>query len=145
MEKSISEDGYKKAYEFLLQLRNVDLALLWTRSQFFLVIETALLGFAIGNLDKPRFLILLFIVLGITISIVWAIVTDVGCSWLKSWEEQLEKIEDEVLPDDVPIFQKNEDKAKIKPSIKINLKKFLFFCVCLGDFFDYLADFFMHF
>lgn len=129
MENSISKEQSNNnttkheaeiAYGFLLDLRNIDLKLLWTRSAFFFAINGALLGFLIRNLDAD-FVILLFLVFfGFGIALIWRKVTKLGCTWLVSWETQLRDIEDRVFPDspDICIFRNNEYRGKIKGSIK---------------------------
>lgn len=105
------------AYGFLLQLRNVDLNLLWTRSGFFFAINGALLGFMIRNLDRD-FMIHPGVIgfFGVVIVAIWWKVTELGCSWLDSWERQLKNVEDKVFPSspDLCIFRANEYRRKIK-------------------------------
>lgn len=106
------------AYGFLLDLRNIDLKLLWTRSAFFFAINGALLGFLIRNLDAADSMILTSIFcFGFGIALIWWRVTKRGCEWLISWEDQLRDIEDKVFPESPDIwhiFRDSEYRRKIK-------------------------------
>ena len=108
------------AYSSLLQLRNTDLNLFWGRSSFFLTAECVLLGFFVGNFNRNPARPLLIAMCGFVIALIWIKIIHNGRDWLNRWEDQLKEIEDRVFPDlpDVTIFRYDEQKEKIKGSIK---------------------------
>lgn len=113
------------AFGFLLQLRNTDLTLLWTRSTIFLAIEGIILGFVLDTMSNPSLIPLCISGYGLFIAIIWVIITRNGCSWLEGWENQMQEIEHKVFPNspDIAIFRDNKYRANIKPSIKETLKR----------------------
>jgi len=115
--KHPSKHEAELAYEWLIKLRDTDLHLLWARASFFLLMESALLGFAISNLDKDP-VILLIEGYGLIIAFIWVVITHMGCDWLRSWKKDLESIEAQVLPDTILIFRKREGRKRIKTSFK---------------------------
>lgn len=115
---------FEAAYGFLLQLRNIDLDMLWTRSGFFFAINGALWGFLIGNLNTASIVLPFIAVFGFWTAFIWWKITELGCAWLVSWEAQLKDIENKVFPNspDISIFRDNKYKGTINGSIKKILK-----------------------
>jgi len=86
----------KDAYKFALDTRNFEIALFWQRSNYFLVLNSALaLGFF--NLQKQEYAWLLA-VFGFLASYLWFQVNLGSKYWQVRWENRLSIFENEVSP-----------------------------------------------
>ena len=86
-----------EAYKTVLDTRNFEINLFWQRSNYFLVLTTAL---AVGffNVSNKGYSLLLA-VLGLIISGLWYGVNLGGKFWQSRWEHRLKLVEKEIAPD----------------------------------------------
>lgn len=86
-----------EVYKVALDTRNFEISLFWQRSNYFLVLNTAL---AIGffNLQATKYSILLA-VLGALVSILWYRVNLGSKYWQSRWEERLKIVEEQIAPE----------------------------------------------
>lgn len=90
-----SEIGTKDLYQTLLETRNLEIKLFWERSNYFLVLNSAIaLGFF--NMTERRYA-LVFAVMGILASTLWFWVCLGGKFWQTRWEQRLADFEAEHL------------------------------------------------
>ncbi len=84
-----------KRYDTILRYLIYEHTMYWTRSQFFLVAEAALLGFALTTLPKSQRSISIMqlvpiglaSILGVLLTILWSRSLTVTNHWIMSWEE----------------------------------------------------------
>lgn len=110
----------RAAYEYLLQIKNIDNQLMWTRSNIVLLVQGGLLAiFAsqFGNLADKHPTILLFLpVFGFATAYFWWRMTKGGSFWVDYWQTKLRAIEPKVTGN-VEIFRthpSNEEDPQIK-------------------------------
>jgi hypothetical protein len=88
-----NKDIYKTAFD----TRNLEISLFWQRSNYFLVLNSALaLGFF--NLQKQEYAFLLAL-FGLLVSFLWYRVNLGSKYWQSRWEERLAVIEKQVAPE----------------------------------------------
>ncbi|MDP2681956.1 MAG: hypothetical protein Q8P28_03995 [Deltaproteobacteria bacterium] len=88
--------GNKDIYKVALDTRNFEISLFWQRSNYFLVLNSALaLGFF--NLQKQEFAFLLA-VFGLFVSFLWYRVNLGSKYWQSRWEHRLYILEKKVAP-----------------------------------------------
>src|SRR4051812_47823163 len=99
------------AYKTALETRNFEIKLFWQRSNYFLVLNTAIgTGyFALG--DDHHYAILLA-AFGVLMSWLWLLVNLGSKFWQSRWEQQLEIVE-VGLPQFVGFFKTNEKLVDI--------------------------------
>ena len=87
----------KDVYKNVLDTRNFEILLFWQRSNYFLVLNSAL---AIGffNLQKQEFAFL-FAAFGLLVSFLWYRVNLGGKYWQSRWEHRLSVIEKRIAPE----------------------------------------------
>ena len=86
----------KDLYKAVLDTRNLEISLFWQRSNYFLVLNSALaLGFF--NLKEPRYALALAL-FGIVASLLWFRVVAGSKYWQARWEHRLRVIECQVAP-----------------------------------------------
>lgn len=114
----------KDIYKNILDTRNFEIALFWQRSNYFLVLNSAL---AIGffNLQKQEYALLLAF-LGILVSMFWYRVNLGSKYWQSRWEHRLSLIENQIAPD-LKCFAATPDiiKNDVRESISTHTKKSL--------------------
>ena len=87
----------KDIYKFALDTRNFEISLFWQRSNYFLVLNSALaLGFF--NLQKPEYAFFLAW-FGFFVSALWLRVNLGSKYWQSRWEHRLSEIERNIAPD----------------------------------------------
>jgi hypothetical protein len=87
----------KDAYKIALDTRNFEIGLFWQRSNYFLVLNTAL---AVGFFKVDEIVYsLLLAALGVIVSFLWYRVNLGSKFWQSRWEERLKIAEVEVAPD----------------------------------------------
>ena len=92
-----STTSYEKLYEIALQTRNFEITLYWQRSNYFLVLNTAIAaGFFSLKGDRSR---LLFALFGLFASALWLLVCAGSKFWQSRWEERLRVVEREIYPE----------------------------------------------
>jgi hypothetical protein len=143
----------KDAYRFAYDTRNFEISLFWQRSNYFLVLNSALaLGFF--NLEKQEYALLLAF-FGLLVSFLWFRVNLGSKYWQSRWEHRLKLTEKEVAPSlkffaadwktiqedveeslksgrgDKGYFRRWLDKQVLKkPSVSYNMMLLsLFFCI----------------
>jgi len=112
----IDQETVRYAYDKLLQTRDLDNTLMWTRINLLLVFQGVLLGAIATAVDKllvekyiPLYLTL--IVFGLLSSILLNRIAKGGSWWVTHWEEILAKIEDDAIGD-VNIFRVHTSNNK---------------------------------
>lgn len=87
----------KDIYKVALDTRNFEISLFWQRSNYFLVLNSALaLGFF--NLQKPEYAFPLAF-FGFFVSALWLRVNLGSKFWQSRWEHRLSEIERKIAPD----------------------------------------------
>jgi hypothetical protein len=85
----------KDAYAHLIATRNLEINLFWQRSNYFLVLNTAI---ALGFFELEHWLhALIFAVLGVAVSLLWVLVCLGSKFWQARWEGRLSEFEREHL------------------------------------------------
>jgi hypothetical protein len=84
-----------EAYRTALETRNMEIGLFWQRSNYFLVLNTALAA-GFFTLDQEAFIVLLSL-MGVFVSGLWVLVNLGGKYWQSRWEQRLRIIEDRVF------------------------------------------------
>jgi fatty acid desaturase len=89
------------AYKYLMQARDLDNNLIYTRSNILLVVQSGLLAFVAGSFayltaNNPKFLVVLCI-FGFIVAFFWWRIVKAGSYWVDHWESKLEQIEPRVL------------------------------------------------
>lgn len=93
---SDEKEELKGFYKTALDTRNFEISLFWQRSNYFLVLNSALaLGFF--NLSKPEYAFSLA-VFGLIVSLLWLQVNLGSKFWQSRWEYQLSEIEKKIAP-----------------------------------------------
>jgi len=108
-------DSYNIAY----QTRNFEIQLFWQRSNYFLVLNTAIItGIAIklGSIDP---IVAVFIAFGIFVSCLWYRVNLGSKFWQTRWEQRLHEIEERVSPS-ANLFSATQ--AQIKADVENSIK-----------------------
>jgi len=107
----------KESYQTALNTRNFEISLFWQRSNYFLVLNSALaLGFF--NLQKQEYAIFLA-VFGFFVSCLWFRVNLGSKFWQLRWEHRLSEIEKQIDPN-LHFFAVDLDtvRSDVKNSIK---------------------------
>jgi len=98
-EDSVSRE--EKLFKIALDTRNFEISLFWQRSNYFLVLNSALAA-GFFSLKEPAYATVLAS-LGAIASLLWALVNLGGKYWHSRWEHELEVRERKLYPDD-PMF-----------------------------------------
>lgn len=114
-DKNISNEQF--LYNVALETRNFEIKLFWQRSNYFLVLNTAI---AIGffKLDDVFYGILLSF-LGFLTSLLWFSVNLGSKFWQSRWEERLKLTEEKFAPD-IKFF--SADRSIVKKDVKESLE-----------------------
>jgi hypothetical protein len=87
----------KDIYKIALDTRNFEISLFWQRSNYFLVLNSALaLGFF--NLKEQKYSLVMAI-FGIIVSWLWFCINLGSKFWQSRWEQRLSFIENEIAPE----------------------------------------------
>jgi hypothetical protein len=86
-------DSFKTATE----IRNLEIKLFWQRSNYFLVLNTAVATAALLKINDPEFAFLLSI-FGFLVSLMWISINLGGKYWQNRWERKIAKIESSKNP-----------------------------------------------
>ncbi len=123
---NLNENNHKDArfaYDKLLQLRDLDNTLMWTRINLLLVFQSVLLAVVAGAfrelLMQYFILYLMIIFFGIFSSIILYIIAKGGSWWVSHWEKDLAIIEESAIGD-INIFREH---SSTDPNIKMKWKK----------------------
>jgi hypothetical protein len=98
LEKSGSEAGLLKAYEVVSAHYRQDIALFWTRSSVFLLVQVGLLALVNAVIEKGVGTVAAFAVMGIGVSVVWFLVARSAVEWMEVWRVQTVEIDSHVNP-----------------------------------------------
>ena len=82
----------KDRYKIALQTRNLELRMYWQRSNYFLVLNTAI---AVGYFSGKGDYIALLAIVGFLVSVLWLCITLGSKYWQSRWEHRLRKVEEE--------------------------------------------------
>jgi len=84
------------SYKIALDTRNLEISLFWKRSNYFLVLNTAL---AIGFFHVgDKWYSILLAILGAVVSILWFLVNLGSKCWQSRWEHRLQVVEEQIEP-----------------------------------------------
>lgn len=93
-------------YKVVFQTRNLEISLFWQRSNYFLVLNTAVAaGFLSG---KVAFHPVTFALFGVVFSVLWVAVNLGSKFWQSRWEHRLRLMEEKLGPD-VSLFSATDD------------------------------------
>jgi hypothetical protein len=107
--RQITEGEKLDAYKTALETRNFEIHLFWQRSNYFLVLNTAI-GTGFFAIGSAAYAILLG-VFGVVSSWLWLLVNFGSKFWQSRWEEQLE-IEEAGLPQFEGFFDQSGDELR---------------------------------
>jgi hypothetical protein len=113
-----TENGIAKEelYKIALETRNFEISMFWQRSNYFLVLNTAV---AVGffSLNDPFYTVPLSI-FGFLVSLLWVRVNLGGKFWQSRWEEKLRLVELDTLPE-IQFFSAdpNTNREDVKASL----------------------------
>ncbi len=96
-------------YKIALQTRNFEIELFWKRSNYFLVLNTAI---AVGffNLESNQAIFKIFLcIFGGIVTYLWIRINLGSKYWQSKWEEELEEIEKHITPNR-PMFANNKKR-----------------------------------
>jgi hypothetical protein len=94
---SVPSAEQKDSYNTALNTRNFEISLFWQRSNYFLVLNSAL---AIGFFNLQKLWYVLFLaVFGLIVSWLWFRVNLGSKFWQLRWEQRLSEIEKEIYPE----------------------------------------------
>ncbi len=90
-------------YTGMAMSRNTEVTLRWSRSQMFMIINSAMLSVVFTR--DASFLLLLFLGLfGIGIALVWLMINEKSQQWVEYWQTRLAQIKHEEEPATVNVF-----------------------------------------
>jgi hypothetical protein len=103
-------------YVGLINARNVDATLRWSRAQIFLVINSSALGVipflwsqGVVKADLVFVALLFLSVYGFLLSLLWLSVTYRANHWVHYWNDQLANLENEaLLPQEIRVFSQKQ-------------------------------------
>lgn len=104
-------------YKIALETRNFEISLFWQRSNYFLVLNTAIsVGFFSITLIKYQIIIGF---LGIAVSVLWFLINQGSKFWQSRWETRL-KIVENLIGKDIDFFSANPQiiQNDVKKSIE---------------------------
>ncbi|WP_299574908.1 hypothetical protein [uncultured Shewanella sp.] len=103
----------KEIYKIALETRNMEIDLFWKRSNYFLVLNTAVAaGFFLKAGDDHQLPLGLF---GLIIALLWLFVNAGGKFWQSRWERRLH-VAEEALNPEIKLF--SSDWAEINKDVK---------------------------
>jgi hypothetical protein len=146
--------GGKDIYKIALDTRNFEISLFWQRSNYFLVLNTAI---GVGYFNAEPYASFFLAIFGSIVSFLWFRVNLGSKFWQSRWEQRLSIVEKEIAPslnffaaEKTTIYQDVEDnldvfnhKGKLrnlldkmtltKPSVSLSmtLLSLLFMCIWL--------------
>lgn len=101
--KSKNED---LAYKILADVSNLDVKLMWDRTNVILILQGALLAFLGSGYNSDNFVLTLsIIVFGLITSFLWWRITKGGSFWVSHWEEKMRSIEQITFGDKINIYR----------------------------------------
>jgi hypothetical protein len=84
-------------YKIALETRNFEISLFWQRSNYFLVLNTAIaIGFFLKANNNFQIILSVF---GIIVSLLWFFINQGSKFWQSRWETRLKKVEDDISKD----------------------------------------------
>jgi hypothetical protein len=98
LESPDSEARLLKAYEIVSAHYRQDIALFWTRSSVFLLVQVGLLALVNTVIEKHTDAVIPFTVMGIGVSVVWFLVARSAVEWMEIWRVQTVEIDSHVNP-----------------------------------------------
>jgi hypothetical protein len=102
-------------FKMTLDIRNMEIHLFWTRSNFFLALNTAVAAGFFSIAARPTS----FAVLGFVSSLLWLFVNLGSKFWQARWEEKLREVEADAFPDMKMFTQSYEEiRASVERSVK---------------------------
>jgi len=98
----------QELYKIAVDTRKFEIQMFWQRSNYFLVLNTAI---AIGFFANKDDLVFVAIIasLGVIVSVLWSGVTFGGKYWQSSWEEAARRLEEDVAPEAKLFSTEKED------------------------------------
>lgn len=90
-------------YTGMAMSRNTEVTLRWSRSQMFMIINSALLSLVFSK-DAGFGLFLLLGLFGIGMAVVWILINEKSQQWVEYWQTRLAQIRHEEEPTTVNVF-----------------------------------------
>jgi hypothetical protein len=107
-------------YKIALETRNFEISLFWQRSNYFLVLNTAIgIGFFVKANETFQIFLAIF---GIFVSLLWFFINLGSKFWQSRWETRLKKVEDEIS-NEINFFSTDTDIIQKDVEISINYSK----------------------
>jgi len=107
-------------YKIAIQTRNLELGFFWQRSNYFLVLNTALATGSILTLEKIQNMFIFISIFGLLTSIIWILINLGSKFWQTRWEMKACELE-KLVNIDVQLF--SVDKETVKNDVKKFLEK----------------------
>jgi len=89
---------YEELYKIAVGTRQFEIQMLWQRSNYFLIFQTALVV-ALAAAKQDRWISALVSLLGIATALVWCLVNAGSKYWQVRWEAAAERLERQIAPD----------------------------------------------
>lgn len=93
----------KAMYTGMAMSRNTEVTLRWSRSQMFMIINSAVLSLAFSK-DAGFWLLFFLGFFGMGMASVWFIINEKSQQWIEYWQARLAQIKHEDEPDTVNVF-----------------------------------------
>lgn len=121
------ENNAQLTYKLLLQVRDLDNNLLWTRVNVMLLVQGILFSFIASGfsslIGKYAVIVIIAEFFGLISAFFLWLMTLGGSYWVTFWEKKLEKIENKVTADNFKIFRGREKKERLKGETYISTRK----------------------
>ena len=111
-----------KAYDYTYQTRNLEIRLFWQRSNYFLVLNTAIAGGIFLKGLSPNLTTVVLALLGALVSVLWYGVNLGSKFWQTRWEAKLAELESK-LSKTVRLFNTTESGTVDEVSADLDGKK----------------------
>jgi hypothetical protein len=107
-------------YRIALETRNLEISLFWQRSNYFLVLSTAI-AVGVFSLSNPLFSIVLS-GFGIVISLLWFRINLGSKFWQSRWEQRLREVEEASFGKEIKFFATSgEDiRSDVRKNLNLN-------------------------
>jgi len=109
----------KDLYKTLLDTRNFEITMFWTRSNYFLILNSAIAVGLFGTRDYYAKFAIVFAVAGMLASLLWFWVCLGGKYWQTRWEQRLLEFEREYLPE---LMAFGATPAQVRADVENGLK-----------------------
>jgi len=112
----VGSDMAGRAYGYLLQIRDLDNQLMWTRSNVILIVQGALFAILASKFDvlakDYRFVLVIICLFGFAISYCWWRLVKGSSFWVDLWQGKLKEIE-HLVTGEIKIFRNSKQDKKM--------------------------------